>query len=81
MARATGIEPAPSAWEVCGATRLPPADPVTCRNLDKLTVSDRDCPQWLLSSGTQRAGSRLVRSGYRPAPFAAVAARAAARRW
>jgi hypothetical protein len=35
----------------------------------------------LLSSGTQRARLRLVRSGYRPVPVASVAARVAARRW
>ena len=42
--RVTGIEPALSAWEVCGAARPPPADSVTCRDLDSLSASDRDYP-------------------------------------
>jgi hypothetical protein len=33
---------------------------VTCRNLDCLSVSDRDCPWLLIRSGTQRA--RTLRS-------------------
>jgi hypothetical protein len=49
LERVTGIEPALSAWEVCGAARLPPADSVTCGDLDSLTVSDHDYPQVLLS--------------------------------
>jgi hypothetical protein len=50
--RVTGIEPALSAWEVCGAVRLSPADSVTCGDLDGLSVSDRDYPRALLPSGT-----------------------------
>ena len=53
--RVTGIEPALSAWEVCGAAALPPADSVTCGDLDGLSLSDRDYPRALLLSGTQRA--------------------------
>jgi hypothetical protein len=41
-----------SAWEVCGAVRLSPADSVTCGDLDGLSVSDRDYPRALLPSGT-----------------------------
>src|SRR5215471_15041956 len=53
--RVTGIEPALSAWEVCGAIRLSPADSVTCGELDGHSLSDRDYPRALLSSGTWRA--------------------------
>jgi hypothetical protein len=49
------ISPALSAWEVCGAVALPPADSVTCGNLGGLSLSDRDHPRALLLSGTQRA--------------------------
>src|SRR5215470_9998065 len=52
LERVTGIEPALSAWEVCGAVRLSPADSVTCGDLDGLSVSDRDYPRALLPSGT-----------------------------
>jgi hypothetical protein len=40
--RVTGIEPALSAWEVCGAARVLPADSVTCGDLAGLSLSDRD---------------------------------------
>jgi hypothetical protein len=50
-----GIEPALSAWELYGAARLPPGDSTTCGDIGGLTVSDRDYPQALLLSGTQRA--------------------------
>jgi hypothetical protein len=53
--RVTRIELALSAWEVCGAVALPPADSVTCGDLGGLSVSDRDYPRVLLLSGTQRA--------------------------
>jgi len=53
--RVTRIELALSAWEVCGATRVLPAESVTCRDHDGLSVSDRDYPRVLLPSGTQRA--------------------------
>jgi hypothetical protein len=49
------ISPALSAWEVCGAVALPPADSVTCGNLGGLSLSGRDYPRALLLSGTQRA--------------------------
>jgi hypothetical protein len=55
LERVTGIEPALSAWEVCGAPRVLPADSVTCGDLGGLSVSDRDYPWVLLPSGTQRA--------------------------
>ncbi len=55
MERVTEIEPALPAWEVCGAVSLPPADPVTCRDLGALFLSDRDYPRVLRPSGTQRA--------------------------
>jgi len=45
----------PSAWEVCGAVALPPADSVTCGDLGGLSLSDRDYPRALLLSSTQRA--------------------------
>jgi hypothetical protein len=48
------------AWEVCGAAFLPPADSATCGDLDGLAVSDRDYPQALLRSGTQRARLRYA---------------------
>jgi len=54
--RVTGIEPALSAWEVCGAVALPPADSVTCGDLGGLSVSDRDYPQVLLLSARSTAG-------------------------
>jgi hypothetical protein len=44
-----------SAWELYGAARLPPGDSATCGDIGDLTVSDRDYPQALLLSGTQRA--------------------------
>jgi hypothetical protein len=50
--RAKGIEPALSAWEVCGAARLLPADSVTCGDLDGLSASDHDYPWALFTSGT-----------------------------
>ena len=53
--RVTGIEAALSAWEVCGATRVLPAESVTCGDLDGLSASDRDYLWALLPSGTQRA--------------------------
>ena len=53
--RVTGIEPALSAWEVCGVARLLPAVSVTCGDLDGLSASDRDYPWALFLSGTQRA--------------------------
>jgi hypothetical protein len=55
LERVTGIEPALSAWEVCGAVGLLPADSMTCGDLDCLSVSDRDCPWLLIRSGTYRA--------------------------
>ena len=51
LERVTGIEPALSAWEVCGAARVLPADSVTCGDHDGLSVSDRDYPWVLLPSG------------------------------
>src|SRR5262245_19693158 len=42
--RVTGIEPALSAWEVCGAACLPPGDSATCEDFDYLTASDREYP-------------------------------------
>ena len=53
--RVTGIELALSAWEVCGAPRVLPAESVTCGDLDGVSASDRDYPWALLPSGTQRA--------------------------
>jgi hypothetical protein len=61
----TGIEPALSAWEVCGAASRLPADWLTCGSADTLPVRDRDCPRRLLRSGTWRAraylGEHLIR--------------------
>jgi hypothetical protein len=51
-----------SAWEFYGAARLPPGDSATCGDIGDLTVSDRDYPQALLLSGTQRA-RRPLRPG------------------
>jgi hypothetical protein len=45
------VEPALSAWEVCGAAPPSPADLLTCGSADALSVRDRDCPRWLLCSG------------------------------
>ena len=45
LERVTRIELALSAWEVCGAVALPPADFVTCGDLDGLSASDRDYPR------------------------------------
>jgi len=53
--RVTGIEPALSAWELYGAAARLPADWLTCGSAALQTVRDRDCPRWLLRSGTQRA--------------------------
>ena len=51
--RVTGIEPALSAWEVCGAAaRLPARIGLTCGSTVLLSVRDRGCPRWLLRSGT-----------------------------
>ena len=50
--RVTGIEPALSAWELYGAAWPPPADRLTCSSTSPLTLRDRDCPLWLLCSGT-----------------------------
>ena len=44
-----------SAREVCGAACLSPSDSTTCGDLGDLPLSDRDYPQVLLLSGTQRA--------------------------
>ena len=52
LERVTGIEPALSAWEACGAARQRPGNSATCGDLGGLTVGDRDCPQELLLSGT-----------------------------
>jgi hypothetical protein len=41
-----------SAWEVCGTVASPPADWLTCGSVDTFSVRDRDCPRWLLRSGT-----------------------------
>jgi hypothetical protein len=41
-----------SAWEAWGAVVPPPADWLTCGSAGALTVRDRDCPLWLLRSGT-----------------------------
>jgi hypothetical protein len=60
--RVTGIEPALSAWEICGAVALPPADSVTCGDLGGLSLSDRDYPRVLLPSGTQRARCARITS-------------------
>ena len=71
--RVTGIEPALSAWEVCGAVALPPADSVTCGDLGGLSLSDRDCPRVLLPSGTQRARcARITRMSLCDASSAAT---------
>ena len=48
----TGIEPALSAWEVCGAAERPPAEWLTCGSTVPLTVRDRGCPPWFLPPGT-----------------------------
>src|SRR5215831_8654138 len=55
MERVTGIEPALSAWEVCGAARVLPADSLTCGDLGGLSTGDHDYPWVLLPSGTERA--------------------------
>ena len=44
-----------SAWELYGAAWRPPADRLTCWSTPPLSLRDRDCPLWLLRSGTQRA--------------------------
>jgi len=59
--RVTRIELALSAWELYGAASPPPADWMTCGCADVLSVSDPDCPRWLLRSGTQRAREHLIR--------------------
>ena len=41
-----------SAWEVCGATARLPTDWLICGSTVPLTVKARDCPRWLLRSGT-----------------------------
>ena len=51
LERVTGIEPALSAWEVCGAVSPSPADRLTCGCAYALPVSDPDCPRWLLRLG------------------------------
>jgi len=50
--RVTGIEPALSAWEVCGAADLSPADSMTCGPLGVLPAGDRDYPRLLIRPGT-----------------------------
>ena len=40
----TGIEPAPSAWEVSSTVRGLPADSLTCSYRDRLSVTDRELP-------------------------------------
>jgi hypothetical protein len=44
MERVTGIEPALSAWEVCGAADPPPGNSLNSVFADALTVRNRDCP-------------------------------------
>jgi hypothetical protein len=68
MEQVMGIEPALSAWEVCGAVALLPADSVSCGDLGGLSLSDRDDPR---GSSSRRARStegqaRLVRIMPRP---------------
>lgn len=55
--RGTGRQPGLglSARELYGAASPPPADRLTCWSVSPLTLRDRDCPLWLLRSGTQRA--------------------------
>ena len=50
--RVAGIKGALSAWELYGAAAPSPADWLTCGSADSLTVRDRDCPRWLLLTGT-----------------------------
>jgi len=50
--RVTRIELALSAWEVGVAALPPPADWPSCGSVGTLPVRDRDCPRWLLRSGT-----------------------------
>ena len=64
--RVTRIELALSAWELYGAASPPPADWLTCGCADVLSVSDPDCPRWLLRSGTQRAREHLIRGVGKP---------------
>jgi hypothetical protein len=59
LERVTGIEPALSAWELYGAASPPAADWPTCGCAEVLSVSDPDCPRWLLRSGTQWAHSQI----------------------
>ena len=66
MERVTGIERALSAWEVCGAVALPPADSVTCGDLgglSRVTVTTRGI---FLPSGSTEGQARLVRIMPRP---------------
>jgi len=48
--RGLGSEVGLSAWELCGAARLPPASWLTCRSAETLSVRNHDCSCWLLRS-------------------------------
>jgi hypothetical protein len=48
-------DPALSAWEASAAVHRLPAESLTCDTVGHLSVSDRESPQWLILSGTQRA--------------------------
>src|SRR5215475_13505616 len=65
--RVRGIEPALSAWGMCGAAGLPPAGFVTCGNLDGLCLSDGDYPRVLLPSGTAGTAGVILIVGVMPA--------------
>jgi len=52
---------------MCGAAGLPPADFVTCGNLDGLCLSDRDYPRVLLPSGTAGTAGVILIVGVMPA--------------
>ena len=73
LERVTGIGPALSAWELYGAAWRSPADWLTCRSANILTVRYRDCPRCPLL--LQKRG-RLQTSGVNPVTCADVRAAA-----
>jgi len=60
--RATRIELALSAWEVCGVADPLPADRRICGPIGHLSVVDRERPPALVRSGTWRARASLSRT-------------------
>jgi hypothetical protein len=60
------LQPEPSAWEVCGAADLLPADFLTRGLSGVVSASDRDWLRLLVRSGTQRAWTPQIRSLGKP---------------